>query len=47
METMRDWRRHGGGPPCARLGRELRFTPADVEAWFEEQKALQATARSA
>ena len=29
----------GGGPPMVRIGRSVRYRPADVEAWIESQIA--------
>lgn len=44
-------RHQGGGPRATRLGRSLRFDPADVTAWLEERKRIdeqeQADRRSA
>ncbi|HEY5845400.1 MAG TPA: helix-turn-helix domain-containing protein [Microlunatus sp.] len=32
--TLYSWRVQRKGPPCRRLGRVLRYRPADVEEWF-------------
>ena len=29
---------HGTGPKAGRVGRHLRYLPADVMAWFREQQ---------
>ena len=34
--TLYQWRYTGKGPRSARLGRHLRYRPADVEVWVEE-----------
>lgn len=39
VETMYAWRKRGYGPPAARLGRHLRYDPADVRAWVKGQVA--------
>jgi excisionase family DNA binding protein len=33
--TIYQWRYSGTGPKAARMGRHLRYRPADVEAWVE------------
>jgi len=35
--TLYAWRHRGLGPPAIRVGRDLRYRPADVEKWLEEQ----------
>lgn len=37
--TLYQWRHRGTGPRAARVGRELRYDPADVRAWFEQEAA--------
>ncbi|SHN35248.1 helix-turn-helix domain-containing protein [Cryptosporangium aurantiacum] len=39
VETLRWWRKNKAGPPCRKAGRHLRYNPADVRAWFDEQAA--------
>jgi excisionase family DNA binding protein len=39
VETLYTWRKRHYGPPAARLGRHLRYDPADVPTWFHDQKA--------
>jgi hypothetical protein len=40
VETLYQWRKRKYGPPAARVGRHLRYDPADVRAWFREQVAV-------
>lgn len=35
--TVRYWRHARVGPPSARLGRHVRYRPADVHAWIAQQ----------
>jgi predicted DNA-binding transcriptional regulator AlpA len=37
--TLYRWRRYHTGPPAARIGRYLRYDPADVYAWFKDRTA--------
>lgn len=37
VETLYRWRKERNGPPAARIGRHLRYDPADVYAWFRAQ----------
>ena len=37
--TIYQWRHRGEGPKPIRIGRHLRFDPADVETWVETRKA--------
>ncbi len=37
--TLYQWRHRRKGPPAGRVGRHLRYDPADVRAWFRDQKA--------
>ncbi|WP_320780729.1 helix-turn-helix domain-containing protein [Streptomyces sp. CRN 30] len=37
VETVYQWRRKRTGPRGFRVGRHLRFDPADVRAWVESQ----------
>jgi predicted DNA-binding transcriptional regulator AlpA len=37
--TLYQWRYLRKGPRAAKVGRWLRYRPADVRAWFEEQTA--------
>lgn len=36
-ETVRYWRHQGTGPQAFRVGRHVRYRPADVERWLEDQ----------
>ncbi|GAB3838538.1 helix-turn-helix transcriptional regulator [Kribbella italica] len=36
--TLYGWRKSKYGPPASRMGRHLRYDPADVIAWKEQQK---------
>lgn len=40
IDTLYRWRYLGTGPKAARIGKHLRYDPADVYAWVEEQKAV-------
>lgn len=37
--TLYGWRTRGYGPPASRMGRHLRYDPADVIAWNETLKS--------
>jgi excisionase family DNA binding protein len=39
VETLYAWRKRKYGPPAARMGRHLRYDPADVRAWAKGQVA--------
>jgi predicted DNA-binding transcriptional regulator AlpA len=39
IETLYTWRNKRSGPPAARLGRHLRYDPADVREWLKGQVA--------
>jgi excisionase family DNA binding protein len=36
--TMYQWRYLGIGPRAGRVGRHLRYDPAEVKAWFRQQQ---------
>ncbi|MFB7173370.1 helix-turn-helix transcriptional regulator [Streptomyces sp. NPDC056254] len=38
VETVYQWRKKRTGPPGFRVGKHLRYDPADVYAWIAEQK---------
>jgi predicted DNA-binding transcriptional regulator AlpA len=38
VETVYQWRRKRTGPRGFRVGRHLRFDPADVHAWVNHQR---------
>ncbi|MBW6436701.1 helix-turn-helix domain-containing protein [Actinoplanes hulinensis] len=35
--TLYTWRKRNYGPPGARVGRSIRYDPADVRQWFRDQ----------
>lgn len=37
--TLHNWRLKGYGPRAARVGRDLRYAWADVDAWVEAQSS--------
>ncbi len=37
--TLYQWRVRGRGPRAYRVGRHLRYDPADVRAWLDRQAA--------
>lgn len=37
--TLYQWRHRGQGPRAYRVGRHLRYDPADVRQWLDEQAA--------
>lgn len=37
VATLYQWRHKGTGPPAFRVGRHLRYEPADVRAWLDAQ----------
>lgn len=46
-KTLADWRSRGVGPKFVRVGRFVRYRPADVEEWLEERAGLTTSRRSA
>jgi excisionase family DNA binding protein len=40
MKTLYKWRLEHYGPPCARIGRHLRYVQDEVLAWVEQRKKL-------
>lgn len=38
IATLYQWRYLGIGPKASRVGRHLRYLPADVLGWFGEQQ---------
>jgi predicted DNA-binding transcriptional regulator AlpA len=38
VATLHQWRYLGTGPKAARVGRHLRYLPADVLDWFKQQQ---------
>ena len=41
IKTLYKWRLEHHGPPCARVGKHLRYVPDDVVAWVEGRKLLE------
>ena len=37
VQTIYQWRTHGYGPPGTRIGKHVRYRPADVEAWVAKR----------
>lgn len=37
MRTLQAWRTKGGGPPFIKLGKAVRYNPAEVDAWLAGQ----------
>jgi predicted DNA-binding transcriptional regulator AlpA len=37
VATLYQWRHKGKGPKSRRVGRHLRYRPADVRVWVEKQ----------
>jgi len=37
-KTIYSWRLRGVAPPAYRIGRHLRWSRADVDAWLAEQR---------
>ncbi|NXY94533.1 helix-turn-helix domain-containing protein [Streptomyces sp. BR123] len=42
LETVYAWRKKRTGPPGFRVGRHVRYDPAAVRAWADQQTALDA-----
>jgi len=41
VKTLYKWREQRKGPPALKIGRGLRYTRSDVNAWIAEQRVLQ------
>ncbi len=39
IETVYAWRRKRTGPPAIRIGKHLRYDPADIRDWIDQQSA--------
>jgi excisionase family DNA binding protein len=37
-DTMNRWRSIGGGPVYAKVGRQVRYSLSDLDAWVEQRK---------
>ncbi|MEU0115534.1 helix-turn-helix domain-containing protein [Streptomyces bobili] len=44
VETVYQWRKKRTGPPGFRIGKHLRYDPADVHAYVDQRKAEDAAA---
>jgi predicted DNA-binding transcriptional regulator AlpA len=44
LETVYQWRKKRTGPPGFRIGKHLRYDPADVQAYVDQRKHADATA---
>ncbi|MFD3504653.1 helix-turn-helix domain-containing protein [Streptomyces sp. NPDC058678] len=44
LETVYQWRRKRTGPPGFRIGKHLRYDPADVRAYVTQRKTTDQTA---
>lgn len=38
VETLKQWRRRGKGPPWRKVGWLVRYHPDDLAAWIEDDK---------
>ncbi|HVN38494.1 MAG TPA: helix-turn-helix domain-containing protein [Myxococcota bacterium] len=45
--TVKDWRGEGCGPPFIKLGRLVRYSVVDLNAWLEMNVRLPLTAQQA
>ena len=34
LSTLRRWRREGAGPPCLKIGRQVRYRQVAVQRWL-------------
>jgi predicted DNA-binding transcriptional regulator AlpA len=39
VETLYQWRRKKLGPPACKMGKHLRYDPAEVRRWFTQNAA--------
>lgn len=37
LQTIYQWRTRGYGPPATKIGKHIRYRPADVEAWVNDR----------
>ena len=44
VKTLRDWRYTGVGPRALRVGRHLRYEPAEVRRWLDDECARERSA---
>ena len=45
IRTLQKWRWQGGGPPYYKLGRAVRYKPADIERYIEARKCMSTSDR--
>jgi excisionase family DNA binding protein len=38
VSSLRQWRVRSLGPPAAKVGKHLRYSPSDVQRWLEDRK---------
>lgn len=38
VQTIKRWRQHGAGPVGYRVGKHVRYDPAEVRAWLRTQR---------
>ncbi|WP_433599127.1 helix-turn-helix domain-containing protein [Nocardia sp. CA-135953] len=36
VDSVREWRKKGYGPPARKVGKHLRWNPAAVRDWFDQ-----------
>ncbi|MGY4101321.1 helix-turn-helix domain-containing protein [Nocardia sp. R16R-3T] len=39
IKTLYQWKWAGGGPPVKKVGRHLRYNPARLRAWADQDEA--------
>lgn len=47
VRTLQAWRVRGGGPLFVRLGRAVRYRPADLDAWLDASRCAHTAQRRA
>ena len=47
FDTMRRFRRMGGGPPFTRIGRAVRYRSTDLDRWMEERSVASTSQEAA
>jgi excisionase family DNA binding protein len=38
--TLQNWRTRGGGPRFAKIGKHVRYRPADLNRWLDENSTV-------
>ncbi|MCA8975622.1 MAG: helix-turn-helix domain-containing protein [Planctomycetes bacterium] len=46
-DTLRRYRREGGGPPFSRIGRAVRYSATALDAWMQQRSATSTTDEAA